>query len=80
MKRVIECLGGCGNVVRLYGSYKVSAQKLVKNPHTGETSYQVIEGKICKECAEIAGYVTKRQKNKTVGSSEGKAEDQVPTA
>lgn len=80
MKRVIECLGGCGNVVRLHGSYKVSAQKLVKNPHTGETSYQVIEGKICKECAEKAGYVTKRQKNKTMGQSTEQVENQVPTA
>lgn len=80
MKRVTECLGGCGMMIRLYGNYQVSAEVLVENTKTGKVSMQVVEGRICKGCAEKAGYVIDRKKNKRVESRQSKTKRKVSKA
>lgn len=56
MKQVVLCVGGCNKVVRLYGSYKVHIKERVKVLLTGEVREVEYEGRICRACAEEAGY------------------------
>jgi DNA-directed RNA polymerase subunit N (RpoN/RPB10) len=55
MKRVVRCLG-CGNIARLYGSFRVELQERIKSPLTGEVKESTVVGQICRKCSREAGY------------------------
>ena len=57
MKRVTRCLG-CSTVVREQGghSYKVAMQERTTSMLTGKVSVTDVVGRICRECAQRAGY------------------------
>ena len=77
MKRVTRCLG-CNKIKRLNLSYSVKLVDRITAGFTGEVKNVEIVGKICKECAEEAGYVTNRKKSKTMESNPSEVEAQVP--
>ena len=58
MKRVVQCLG-CGKITRLYGSLSVRLVERQKSPLTGEIKEVEVKGKICRDCARLAGYKIK---------------------
>lgn len=58
MKVAIRCLN-CSQVIRFYGSYSVRLKERTTNVLTGEIKEQDIVGKVCKNCARLAGYKIK---------------------
>ena len=68
MKQVVKCVG-CDKIVGLYKSYKamVTETPIVNGVRLAEVKY---EGRICQECAEGAGYKTKRSKKHEPEKSE----------
>lgn len=61
MKQAVKCVG-CGKVVGLYKSYAVMVREcpVVNGVRLPEVAYK---GRICRDCAEGAGYKVKEKKN-----------------
>ena len=60
MKQIVRCVGG-DHFVGYYKSFKVKAIDRVTNPHTGEIKDVSYEGRLCRDCAQKAGYKVKRE-------------------
>lgn len=59
MKQAIRCLA-CDQIRRRNKSYKVNVVEKTKVYFTGEIKEQEIQGRICRDCAESAGYKVRK--------------------
>lgn len=62
MKQVVRCVG-CSKIVGLYKSYSVTVTEtpIENGKRLAEVTYKA---RMCKDCAEGAGYKTKRRKHR----------------
>lgn len=61
MKRAIRCLS-CDKIKRYSHSYAVRVAERTKSMLTGEAKESEVLGRICGDCAELAGYKVKKRK------------------
>jgi len=64
MRKLIRCSGGCDQLVSYYQTYKAKITDfhvMQGLPRSSATEIEYI-GRICRSCAEKAGYTIKRKK------------------
>jgi len=61
MKTVIRCLN-CREIMRFSQSYAIKLTQKTKSFLTGEEKEETIFGRLCRDCAESAGYKVKKLK------------------